>query len=128
MQTDAVIKPVDCGGPLVDVDGRAIGMTVCRAGRTESWVLPTESVKSLTAMMLTERPGLTPKQRVDEAKAALKAAEDGKECADVIAEAKRYLVAATAEVEWWRDRKFEKGPAPQEIDVTRGPKPRTVVK
>lgn len=128
LQTDAVIKPVDCGGPLVDVDGRAIGMTLCRAGRTESWALPTESVKSLTAMMLTERAGLSPTKRVEEAKAALKFAEDNKQCADVIAEGKRYLAAATKEEEWWHDRKLEKGPAPKEIDITRGPKPRIVSK
>jgi serine protease Do len=128
LQTDAVIKPTDCGGPLVDLDGRAVGLTICRAGRTESWALPAESVKSLTTILMSARQGLSPKQRVAAARAALKAAEDAKECYEVIAEGKRFLTAAETEEAWWHDRILEKGPAPRVVEIERGPTPRTVSK
>jgi len=43
-QHDTVIKPQDCGGPLVDLEGKAVGINIARAGRTESYAIPTESV------------------------------------------------------------------------------------
>jgi serine protease Do len=42
LQHDSVVKPVDCGGPIVDLDGHVIGINICRAGRTESWAVPSE--------------------------------------------------------------------------------------
>src|SRR5439155_7764402 len=42
LQHDTVIKPTDCGGPLVDLDGRVVGINVARAGRVESYALPSE--------------------------------------------------------------------------------------
>jgi serine protease Do len=42
--TDMVIQPTDCGGPLVDLEGRVVGITIARAGRVESWVLPKEVI------------------------------------------------------------------------------------
>jgi serine protease Do len=47
LQHDLVIKPADCGGPLVDLDGRVIGINIARAGRTESYALPSEVVLPL---------------------------------------------------------------------------------
>jgi serine protease Do len=44
---DSVVKPSDCGGPLVDLDGHVIGINISRAGRTESWTIPTEVIQSL---------------------------------------------------------------------------------
>jgi serine protease Do len=46
LQHDAVIRPSDCGGPLVDIDGRVLGLNICRAGRTETWALPTEAINA----------------------------------------------------------------------------------
>ena len=43
----AVVKPADCGGPLVDLDGNVIGINISRAGRTESWAIPTEVIMEL---------------------------------------------------------------------------------
>src|SRR5262249_51369806 len=37
LQHDSVVKPEDCGGPLVDLDGKVIGINISRAGRTESY-------------------------------------------------------------------------------------------
>lgn len=44
LQHDTVIKPGDCGGPIVDLDGKAVGVNIARAGRTESFAIPSESV------------------------------------------------------------------------------------
>lgn len=47
IQHDTVLKPIDCGGPLVDLDGQVIGINIARAGRTESYALPAETVVAL---------------------------------------------------------------------------------
>lgn len=47
LQHDSVIKPTDCGGPLVDLDGKVVGLNIARAGRTESYALPSEVVTAL---------------------------------------------------------------------------------
>jgi len=47
LQHDLVIKPADCGGPLVGLDGKAVGINIARAGRTESYAIPSEEVQKL---------------------------------------------------------------------------------
>lgn len=47
LQHDLLIKPHDCGGPIVDLDGKAVGINIARAGRTESYAIPAEAVQSL---------------------------------------------------------------------------------
>jgi serine protease Do len=47
LQHDTVLRPVDCGGPLVDLDGKAIGINIARAGRTETFAIPAETIKPL---------------------------------------------------------------------------------
>jgi len=47
LQHDAVLKPLDCGGPLVELDGKAVGINISRAGRTESYAIPSDTVVSL---------------------------------------------------------------------------------
>lgn len=49
LQHDTVLKPTDCGGPLVDLDGKVIGINIARAGRTESYAIPSEVVQTLLA-------------------------------------------------------------------------------
>jgi S1-C subfamily serine protease len=46
---DSIVKPADCGGPLVDLDGNVIGINISRAGRTESWAIPTEIIQDVLA-------------------------------------------------------------------------------
>ena len=36
-QHDTVVKPSDCGGPIVDLTGEVIGFNLARAGRTETY-------------------------------------------------------------------------------------------
>ncbi|HKB01407.1 MAG TPA: PDZ domain-containing protein [Gemmataceae bacterium] len=126
LQTDAVILPTDCGGPLVDLDGHVLGITIARAGRTESHAIPSETVEALLPVLLAAKPDATPAQRVDAARAALEKAEAAKAPTDVVSEAKRILQAAVAEEKWWKEHPAEPGPAPREVD--RGPAPRTVGK
>jgi serine protease Do len=58
LQHDSVIKPTDCGGPVVDLDGRVVGINIARAGRTESYALPSEFVQSvLFDLMSGKLPG-----------------------------------------------------------------------
>jgi serine protease Do len=47
LQHDSVLKPSDCGGPLVDLKGRVVGINISRAGRVETWAIPAEIVQSL---------------------------------------------------------------------------------
>lgn len=43
-QHDTVIKPSDCGSPVVNLDGEVIGINIARAGRVASYALPTPYV------------------------------------------------------------------------------------
>lgn len=47
LQTDMVVNAKDCGGPVVDLNGKVLGINIARAGRVETWVLPGEVIKSL---------------------------------------------------------------------------------
>ena len=47
LQTDMVLSPKDCGGPAVDLDGNVLGINIARAGRVETWILPSENIKPL---------------------------------------------------------------------------------
>ncbi len=42
MQHDTMLRPVDCGGPIVNLDGKVVGINIAHAGRTESYYLPTD--------------------------------------------------------------------------------------
>lgn len=51
LQHDTVLRPQDCGGPVVNLDGRAIGVNIARAGRTESYAIPAGVIVPLLAEM-----------------------------------------------------------------------------
>jgi serine protease Do len=79
LQHDSVVKPQDCGGPIVDLDGRVIGINICREGRTSSWAVPSEVLQPLLLDMMSgrlppkvEAAKLTPAQQLERAKKALK--------------------------------------------------------
>jgi serine protease Do len=46
-QHDTVLSPMECGGPLVDLSGKVIGINIARAGRTETYALPADVVEPL---------------------------------------------------------------------------------
>jgi serine protease Do len=49
LQHDTVLMPQECGGPLVDLDGRCVGINIARAGRVNSYALPASVVLPLVA-------------------------------------------------------------------------------
>ncbi|MEM6472313.1 MAG: PDZ domain-containing protein, partial [Planctomycetota bacterium] len=60
LQHDTVLKPEQCGGPLIDLSGRAIGLNIARAGRVETLALPALEVQSLVASLLTASESAKP--------------------------------------------------------------------
>ena len=53
LQHDTVLNPQDCGGAVVDLDGRAVGINIARAGRTETFAIPAATVKALLPELLS---------------------------------------------------------------------------
>jgi serine protease Do len=47
MQHDTVLRPEDCGGVVVDLSGRAVGLNIARAGRIKTYAIPAAVVVTL---------------------------------------------------------------------------------
>jgi serine protease Do len=47
IEHDTVLEPWLCGGPLVDLDGKAIGLNIARASRVATYALPADLVKQI---------------------------------------------------------------------------------
>jgi serine protease Do len=47
IEHDSVLRPWLCGGPLVNLDGKAIGLNIARAGRVTTYALPARLVKRI---------------------------------------------------------------------------------
>lgn len=45
IQHDSVLQPWQCGGPLFDINGKAVGLNIARAGRVSTYALPSEVVR-----------------------------------------------------------------------------------
>ena len=54
IQHDTVLDPGECGGPIIDTSGRAIGINIARAGRVVSYALPSSLVIPAVESMLVE--------------------------------------------------------------------------
>ena len=50
IQSDMQLDPEDCGAPVIDLDGRAVGIAIARAGRIKSFLIPASGIKRLLAM------------------------------------------------------------------------------
>lgn len=62
LQTDMILDPKNIGGPIVDLDGKVLGISIARAGRVETWILPSETIRPLlTDMRAGKFPPFTPK-------------------------------------------------------------------
>jgi serine protease Do len=46
-QHDMVLQPNEIGGPVVDLDGRVVGMNIARSGRIECVAVPAKAMKAL---------------------------------------------------------------------------------
>ncbi len=53
IQHDTTLKPTECGGPLVGLDGRVIGINIARAGRVETYAIPTPVVRTALESLLS---------------------------------------------------------------------------
>lgn len=47
LQHDTVLRPQDCGGVIVRLDGKAVGLNIARAGRIESYAIPAAVITTL---------------------------------------------------------------------------------
>jgi len=47
IQHDTVLRPRECGGPIVDLDGRVVGINIARAERVASYAIPTPIVQDV---------------------------------------------------------------------------------
>jgi serine protease Do len=47
IQHDSVLRPNDCGGPVIDSAGRVIGINIARADRTASYALPGSTIRQV---------------------------------------------------------------------------------
>jgi serine protease Do len=54
LQHDTILQPWECGGPLVDLDGKAIGLNIARAGRVASYALPASLAKQLAEKLKSD--------------------------------------------------------------------------
>ncbi len=52
LEHDTVLRPKDCGGPLVDLNGKAIGINIARVSRVSSYALPSSAIKPILADLL----------------------------------------------------------------------------
>lgn len=73
LQHDTVLRPQDCGGPLVEIDGKAVGLNIARAGRTESYAIPSDAVLALLPQLKSGK--LAPTELVSRDNTAKKIAE-----------------------------------------------------
>ncbi len=48
---DVALLPSQCGGPLIDMDGKAIGINIARALRVTTYAIPAETVQQVVASL-----------------------------------------------------------------------------
>jgi serine protease Do len=54
LQHDAELRPTDCGGPLVNLDGEVVGINIARAGRIATYALPAGLVAEVVAELIEQ--------------------------------------------------------------------------
>jgi serine protease Do len=54
IQHDTVLQPWQCGGPLVNLDGQAIGLNIARSGRVASYALPASLARQIAERLQTQ--------------------------------------------------------------------------
>ncbi len=42
-----MLKPEECGGPVVDLNGQVVGLNIARSGRTESLMIPASVIQEV---------------------------------------------------------------------------------
>jgi serine protease Do len=93
LQTDLTLEPSECGGPVVNLDGKVVGINIARGGRVKSYAVPVDKLRPLlgdvksgkfTITDLVELRSLVEvaDAALKEAEAALEAAREAKRAAD----------------------------------------------
>ncbi len=55
LQHDTLLRPGECGGPLVDLSGKVIGVNIARGGRTETYAVPSDVLIGLLYDLMSGR-------------------------------------------------------------------------
>ncbi len=73
VQHDTILKPEDCGGPVVNIDGEVVGINIARQGRVASLMLPAALVMPIIAELKSGQlaPAVVNKEAIDEINRAL---------------------------------------------------------
>lgn len=95
LQHDTVVKPAECGGPLVDLEGKVLGINIARAGRVETYAVPSENILALLDELKSGKlaPTDVKRQRLER---AVKEAEEALALEQKKVAATRELVAKAA--------------------------------
>lgn len=113
LQHDSVLSPEQCGGPVVDLDGKVVGINIARAGRVESYALPVSVVQPLISQFLAGNfsPDLANKKRIDELnRIIVQLKKSEAKLVEQIADSERSLkMSQTAEAE--AQRRFDEAKA-----------------
>lgn len=56
IQHDTVLQPWLCGGPLMNLQGKAVGVNIARAGRVATYTLPAAVVQRVVAVLTSRIP------------------------------------------------------------------------
>lgn len=57
LETDTVLPPWLCGGPLINLDGKALGLNIARAGRVTTYALPSTLVLRILETLKAKAAG-----------------------------------------------------------------------
>ena len=100
-------------GAKINLDGRVLGINICRAGRTESWAVPTETIQPLLFDLMSGKlapPSSQPvkhtmEERVEIAKATLARTErEQTRTEKELAEARKSVIVAETELKGFRTK------------------------
>jgi S1-C subfamily serine protease len=94
-QHDSVLKPSDCGGPLVDLSGKVVGMNIAHAGRTETFAIPSDVLFEVMYQLMSGQldPKLLAEKKAAEEKALAEKKAAEKKAADEKKAAEEKLAA-----------------------------------
>ncbi|MCC9605799.1 PDZ domain-containing protein [Blastopirellula sp. JC732] len=53
-QHDTFLRPEDCGGPVVNLDGKVVGLNIARAGRVASYAIPASILSEVVQRLKSE--------------------------------------------------------------------------
>lgn len=67
MQHDTVLEPNQCGGPVIGLDGKALGVNIARAGRVASYAIPAALILPIIDELKTGnfKPEVVNKERIE---------------------------------------------------------------